>query len=159
MSASYSGDPSTTPTDAVRFWLQDTDVTNALLQDQEIQYIITQLTPLNGADPVIVASYCATIIAGRYAGEVAITADGVTYSGEQLQDKYTALSTALLNQYNQLRALSGAPFVGGIERGEWPDPNLRPKNFGVGMDDNERAGRQVGYWFEDNEDGELGRIG
>lgn len=159
MSASYSGNPSTSPTDAIRFWLQDTDVPdNALLQDEEIQYFTTLLAPLNGADPQIVASYCATVIAGRYAGEVSITADGVTYSGDQLQQKYTTLASTLLSQYNQLRALSGAPYVGGIERGDWPDPSLRPKNFELGMDDNFRAGRQTGYWSDDD-DSELGRIG
>lgn len=132
----------------MRFWLQDTDVNNALFQDQELQYFIALLTPANGGDPVLVAAYCCTVLTARYAGEVSITADGVTYSGEQLQQKYADLAASLRQQYESLRALGGIPYGGGIARGDHPEPGTRPLNFGVGMDDNPLAGRQNDGHFD-----------
>ena len=41
MSFSYSGDPTSSELDAIRFALTDTDVNSAVLQDEEINYIIS----------------------------------------------------------------------------------------------------------------------
>lgn len=40
MSFSYSGDPSSSSLDAARFLLGDTDSSNPIMQDEEIQYIL-----------------------------------------------------------------------------------------------------------------------
>lgn len=143
MTATYSGNPAASPIDAVRFWINDTDVpTNALLQNEEIQYVITLLTPSNGGDPLFVAAWCCQVIAGKYAGEISITADGVSYSGDQLQDKYLKLAQSLRDQYNQFRGLGGAPYAGGILEGEFTAPGTKSPEFGIGKDDNLRAGGQ-----------------
>jgi len=42
MSCSYSGDPSTSDNDAVRFLLQDTDCTKNIFEDEEIAWVLTQ---------------------------------------------------------------------------------------------------------------------
>lgn len=42
MSWSYSGDPSTSPLDAFRFKLKDTDKNDPLLTDEEINFILTE---------------------------------------------------------------------------------------------------------------------
>lgn len=42
MSFSYSGDPSSSKLDECRFLLSDTDKSNAILQDEEIEYIISK---------------------------------------------------------------------------------------------------------------------
>ncbi len=42
MSFSYSGDPSASVLDECRFLLGDTDESNPILQDEEIEYIIAQ---------------------------------------------------------------------------------------------------------------------
>jgi hypothetical protein len=41
MSFSYSGDPSASQLDECRFLIQDTDPSNPILQDEEIDYIIS----------------------------------------------------------------------------------------------------------------------
>jgi hypothetical protein len=42
MSCSYSGDPSTSDNDAVRFLLQDTDCAKNIFEDEEIAWVLTQ---------------------------------------------------------------------------------------------------------------------
>lgn len=44
MSASYSGDPSSSPKDSLRFVLGDTDSTDMLLTDEELNYTLTKYT-------------------------------------------------------------------------------------------------------------------
>lgn len=41
MSWSYSGDPSTSPKDAVRFYLQDTDPDDPIMTDEDILFLLT----------------------------------------------------------------------------------------------------------------------
>lgn len=48
MSFTYSGDPSTSTLDAIRFALGDTVEELALLQDEEINYLITQYPNKSG---------------------------------------------------------------------------------------------------------------
>lgn len=42
MSCSYSGDPSSSDNDAVRFLLQDTDCASNIFEDEEIAWVLTQ---------------------------------------------------------------------------------------------------------------------
>jgi len=65
MTATYSGNPSTTTKDAVRFLVQDTDVTTSgvvRLQDEEINWVLTQQTNV-----FLAAAECADIIAAYWA--------------------------------------------------------------------------------------------
>jgi hypothetical protein len=143
MTASYSGDPTTSRTDEVRFLLQDTG-TPPLLADEEIDYIDARL---RGAydDALMTGAVCADILAGRFADEISISADGVSAGLQELQDKYQAKALSLRATYKALRGVGGAPLTGGIERNTTPDYSLRPLNFGIGMDDNVRAGNQGFY--------------
>ena len=138
----YSGDPSFSQKDGVRFWLQDTDKTDPLLSDQEIQFVIDnwygQYNSL-----IYCADVCAEIISGRFAREIAYSADGVSIGTQELQDKYNALAASLRDMFkNEWQIIDGAPDVGGIM---WPqewDPSIRPTSFWKGMTDNRRAGQQ-----------------
>lgn len=66
MSFSYSGDPSSSPLDALRFILGDTKSTMAILQDEEINWIVNNYT--TGTQQLAVAfRQCATIFGGRVA--------------------------------------------------------------------------------------------
>lgn len=123
---SYSGDPSTSGLDAVRFWAQDTGTTG-LLSDGEVEYLIAYsgLDPVG--EPIEVAAIVADRIAAKYAGEVSINSDGVSYSGDQLQQKYGALAKELRQTHARISSMASYPFVGGLQRG---------RNFGVGMHDN-----------------------
>lgn len=135
----YSGDPAASPLDEVRFLISDTG-TDELLSDAEINYVIAKLLPTY-TDPQMYAAFCCERIASKYAGEVHISADGVDYSGEQLQDKYTALALNLRESYARLAGAGAAPFAGGSIL--WDNVyGARPLNFGIGMSDNRLAGSQ-----------------
>lgn len=133
MSFDYSGDPSTSPLDEVRFLLQDTDETKPLLQDEEINYAIARLGHTYGGDGLMAAAYCADVIAGKYAGEVSISADGVSVSAGEVQQKYQQLAISLRATYKNLAGTGGDVFAGGL-RGQMA--------FGLGLHDNLRAGQQ-----------------
>lgn len=65
MTTTYSGNPSTTPKDAVRFLVQDTDMVTAgavRLQDEEINWVLTQQTNV-----FLAAAECCDIIAAYWA--------------------------------------------------------------------------------------------
>lgn len=63
---SYSGDPNTSPKDAVRFFCQDTDVTTqgaARLADEEINYVLVNVTN----NVLLASAVCADTIAAYWA--------------------------------------------------------------------------------------------
>lgn len=138
---SYSGDPSTSTLDAVRFLLGDTDPTFQLMQDAEVNYVITLAAPIYNND-FMSASICADIIAGSLAREIAISADGVTAGADQLQAKFQALAVNLRKMYDRIQGVGAQPFVGGIDAFCPPDFNVKPLIFGMGFTDNFRSGQQ-----------------
>lgn len=148
---SYSGDPSNSSIDAVRFWAQDTG-TPGLLSDGEIQY----LSDFSGLDldsaPIAVAAMVAERIGAKYAGEVSISSDGVTYSGDQLQQKYSTLAVDLRKQSLRISASGSTPVVGGLRR---------EGNFAIGQDDNPEGYSQHyrPYWADGGWDPLDGRVG
>jgi hypothetical protein len=129
---SYSGDPGASGIDAIRFWVQDTG-TPELLTDDELEYLVT----FSGLDPEVspidIAAIAAERIGAKYAGRVSINADGVSYSGEALQQKYALLATSLRKQAARTQGESGVPFIGGLGAG---------RNFGVAMHDNPEGSYQ-----------------
>lgn len=141
MAATYSGDPSASRGDEVRFLLQDTAPASALLSDEEISYVDARLQAAYD-DALMTAAFCADIIAARYAGEASISADGVSISMAELGPKYQQLAANLRATYRSLRGLAGVPLVGGIDAFSRADASVRALNFGIGMDDNVRAGDQ-----------------
>jgi hypothetical protein len=143
----YSGDPSDSEIDAVRFWAQDTG-TPPLLTDAEIQYVIDFYAndPDIVTSPVLVAAVCCDRIASKYVGWVNISADGVSYSGDQLQQRYSTLAAELRKTEKQLLASGAAPYVGGVLVGQYPDPAVQEPNFGIGMNDNPEGYPQRGGW-------------
>lgn len=140
MSFSYSGDPAHNAVDEVRFLLGDI-AAPGLLSNEEISYWLVKLQDTY-SNNIMTAAYCADVVAARYASEVSINADGVTYSGEQLQQKFNTLAGQLRTMYGQLQSVGSGPFAGGTDiRGPWMYGVL-PLNFGVGQYDNDRAGWQ-----------------
>jgi len=157
---SYSGDPTTSDLDQVRFWIQDTDRTEILLPDEELQFLINLWNPLYKS-LLYVASVACEIIAGRFAREITQSADGVTLSGDQLQQKYNDLAMSLRDQYKSLALInSGGPDVGGILYSEVYDSSIRPLVFALDMHDNPRAGQQdFGGTFFHTPTNEAGAVG
>ncbi len=139
MTWSYSGNPASSSLDAVRFLIRDTDTTNQLLANEDIAYWSSRCDPVFG-DDLMSAAFCAENIAARYAGEVSISADGVSISGDQLQTKYAALASSLRMQYRYLKGVGGGPIAGGIDINSTPEPGVKSPSFGIGLDDNDRAG-------------------
>jgi hypothetical protein len=145
----YSGNPSDSELDAVRFWAQDTGQT-PFLSDAEINYVISfyedDATGATTVSPVLIAAACCDLIASKYVGWVNINADGVSYSGDQLQQRYNALAAELRKTEKRLTVSGAFPYVGGILTNESPPPGVAPPNFGIGMDDNPEGFRQDGGW-------------
>jgi len=136
---SYSGDPSLTPRDTVRFYLQDTNSDDPQMADAELDFLISDWYPVT-ASYINVAAVAADTLSTRYAAEVSVSADSAIVALEQLQDKWAAAAT-------RLRALAArkdiaGPDVGGIDRYDEPDPNEKPKSFAKGMHDSRYAGQQ-----------------
>lgn len=130
---SYSGDPATSGLDAVRFWAQDTGATG-LLSDTEVEYLITYSGLEPDGEPIEIAAMVADRIAAKYAGEVSINSDGVSYSGDQLQQKYSALAKELRQTHSRIASMGSYPYIGGLHAS---------RNFGVGMHDNPGGHNQV----------------
>lgn len=143
MSFSYSGDPAASNLDEVRYRLGDTDSTNPLLTDEEIQFQINTwvLDTTKGYTNTWAAAECAETIAARFAREVSYSADGVSVGGNELQTKYTELAGTLRSQYDRSQTLGG-PDAGGMIQGEEFDSTIKPLSFSKGMHDNRRAGQQ-----------------
>ena len=151
MTFSYSADPSSSQLDEVRFLVHDTDDTHPLLADEEIEWVLARQRGVYD-DPIMAAAICADIIGARYAGEISISADGVSISGDQLQTKYTTLAAELRATYKALTGVGGLVYAGGLsflDRAR--DPYVRPLNFGLGMHDNTRAGGQRNDYDDDRD--------
>lgn len=136
----YSGDPSTSELDEVRFLIQDVNSKFQILQDEDIEYLLATWMPLYGSVYAIAAVAC-EIIAARYAGQVSVSADGVSVGTSELQDKYLKLAAQLREMYKNAMEAS-APV---IPPGPWSgvyDTSIAPLVFGMGLHDNPEAGKQ-----------------
>lgn len=140
MSWTYSRDPADSPLDEVRFLVGDTDSSDQLISDEEIEYLIAKWTPVYGSN-LMVAAMAAEAISAKFAREVAYSADGVSVGVQELQQKFDALASSLRDQYKQFD-IGGGPDVGGVLWAEYPDPTVRPTIFSIGQHDNPKAGEQ-----------------
>ncbi|NDC49455.1 MAG: hypothetical protein EBZ61_10335 [Micrococcales bacterium] len=66
MTFTYSGDPSTSTRNYVRFLIHDTDSTDALFSDEELNYVISEW----GGDAYKAARECAEILIALKALEI-----------------------------------------------------------------------------------------
>lgn len=137
---SYSGDPSTSLRDEVRFWCQDTDADFWLLADAELDYLIEFVTETTNSDPLWLASVAALAIASKFTREVSVSADGVSVDVGSLQRKYLDLAGALRDQYDETHGDLDLPTLSLSRYSESLD--IPPLLFGIGMADNFEAGRQ-----------------
>jgi hypothetical protein len=135
MSWSYSGDPSLSDADAVRFEIPDTDESTQLVSDEEIEYALAEESGVRAA-----AARCCESIARRYAmqADVATGDTKVTYS---------KAAENLAARAKELRALSTSsvpPFAGGTsvsdKTNRSQDEDRTPGAFTRGQFDNPSAG-------------------
>lgn len=140
MTFTYGGDPANSALEQVRFLIGDTDSTRPLLNDAEIQYVIDTWDPLFGST-TLNAAVCCEVIAGNYAREISISADGVTVGLSELQGKFDMRATSLRDQYKQEAQMASPSFDGVMFDLAW-DESIKPLKFGTGFMDNYLAGRQ-----------------
>ena len=140
MTFTYTGDPSASDVEEVRFNIGDTDSTRPMLSDEEIQHVIDTTIGVNGS-LLWVSAQAALRASAKYAGEVNVSGDGVSVDVEALQGKLKDAYTGLMTAYRA--SLGGAPpDVGGIDAVPVLDGSVAPPAFGVGGSDNYRAGNQ-----------------
>lgn len=132
----YSGNPSSSTRDAVRYHLGDTDPGDQQMSDAELDYLITDWS-LVSTSARLIAADAAENLANRFSREVTVSGDAVTAQLQELAGNYRALAASLRAQ-DANRNLAGPDI--GVDIDSVPDPTVRPLNFAIGMHDNKRAG-------------------
>ena len=112
--ATYSGNPSTSPKDEVRFLCGDTGPSFAL-NDNEINYELAIVYPAPSSPPssgnFLPASYCAQAIAALYKTLVDKSVGDLKISYSQMAKQFEAISERLRSR----AAIAGVPtYFGGI---------------------------------------------
>lgn len=138
MAWTYNGDPNTNEVDAVRFLVGDTETTDQLASDEEIQWFLSEWPDVYEAS----ASLCEAL-AAKFAREVSVSADGMSFSGDQISRNFARRAEALRDMSGKQRK-AGIPYVGGIswiERQKADaDSDLIQPSFRSHQHDNPRAG-------------------
>jgi hypothetical protein len=134
MSFSYSGDPSASPLDELRFWIGDTDSTDAQLSDQEVKYLLR-----SNNDSVTAAAIeaCRRLISkySRY----------VDQKTGDIDIKYSQKIGQLEATISHIRAgMNPVPYAGGISQSDietvQDDDDRQGPVFSLGMMDNPPSG-------------------
>jgi hypothetical protein len=144
----YSGDPSTSDVDQVRFTLQDVDGELPLLLDLEIQWLIDEWLP-RYSSLTYVAAVAAAVVSRKFAGIVSVSADGVSVNTADLSQRYRDLAVQLHQEY-QAAQVGGEVDISNVLIGTSVDYSIRPLRFGLNLHDNPDAGLQdFGSWTYD----------
>lgn len=138
---SYSGDPLDSERDELRFLIQDTDPAVPLLTDTELDYLLGKWQPLYQS-VTYVAAIAAAVIARKFAGQLDVSADGVSVSVSKLSTTYTDLARQLREEYAEEGAVGGEALIDNIlDDFDW-DPSIKALEFGRALHDNPGVGRQ-----------------
>ena len=138
MTWSYSGDPSASSLDEVRFLVGDTDSTEQLVQNEEIAYAINAEITIGLAAVRVLRA-----LAGKYARKADKAVGDLRISYSQLQKSFMDLADKL--EENELSPVVGtvlkpSPYAGGIsvsDKESVEDNTDRTEpSFKRGMNDN-----------------------
>jgi len=147
MAWSYSGDPSDSSKDAIRFIVGDTDTDDPLVSNEEIAYLITLHGSLNRS-----ASETARAIAAKFARNMSRSIGGLQADFAAKHRQYLALADSLLDK-DELTPV--APFLSGYKKDDKKaraEDTNRERIFGrKGVMDNPRQASvdgnyEHGYW-------------
>jgi hypothetical protein len=136
MTWSYSGNPSTSAKDEVRFLVGDTDTTEQLVQDEEINYALaeqpnTRLAAANVADS----------IGAKFSRKTDVRLGDYTVSYNKLASGFFTLANQLRNSSKNNAGIIAIPYAGGISQTEIDtseqDTDLVQPKFKVDMMTNE----------------------
>lgn len=139
----YSGDPNTNKKDEVRFLIGDTDTSEQLLQDGEINYLLTKYNQ-DAIGAAIQA--CETIMAkfSRLFDE-AVGSVKMTYS--QRAEGYSKLRDEL----RQRLSLNGInPYAGGISKTDKNVQNQNPDRVKPDFTKHQMENEQIAPWVTEN---------
>jgi hypothetical protein len=107
VSWTYSGDPSTSTRDALRFLIQDTDSSAQVFSDEELDYLLTEQSDV----PLQAAIQAAEIAISTYARKADRSVGDLSISYSQISSNYQKLLT-VLRRRTAVETL--APYAGGI---------------------------------------------
>lgn len=108
MTWTYSGNPSSSSRDAIRFLIGDTDTTDQLLSNEEIDYIISVQGASNRA-----ASEAARAVAAKYARLMSRSIGGLSADFSAKYRQYLELANSLLTT-EETHPVS--PYISGYNR-------------------------------------------
>lgn len=114
MAWTYSGNPATSARDEVRFLIQDTTTEAQLLQDAEIDYLLSKHSPINAA-----ISACRTL-ARKFARQPGSRSIGdVSISYGDLSKRYSDLAAELAAEKSSMGLSVPSPSLsGGVTESE-----------------------------------------
>jgi hypothetical protein len=144
MTWSYSGDPSTSSKDQVRFFVGDTDINNQLSSDEEIIWVLSVQSSIYLAAATVCES-----IGSKFNVSVDEKVGDLSRSGGKVTDNWLSRAKWLRN----LAATNSLPFFGGRtisgKRALTQDTDAVQLSFSRGMDDapgTPRDGRSEDYF-------------
>lgn len=115
MTWTYSGDPSDSPRDEVRFLVGDTNTNKQLVSDEEIAFALASTSDSTyGA-----AALCARAIAGKFSREVNGRFESIWSDDGSKSKQFFDLARRLDIQAKTAGGLAlGSPYVGGVSRAD-----------------------------------------
>lgn len=108
--STYSGDPSISTRDKVRFWINDTGPTTWEFSDQEIDYASTLYT-----NPVRAAAWLCSRLAAKYAAAVDKSVGDLRISYSQRAKMYLEVQAQLLAQADSTNVTI---YIGGVSKSD-----------------------------------------
>jgi len=141
MEFTYSGDPTKSTKDEVRFLIGDTDVNSPQLGDSEILYAIS-----SEGNALLAAVACATALQARYSRLSDESVGDVSKSYSQRADAFEKLAKALRRR-NAERSV--CPYAGGISKADKEtnvlDEDRVDNAFNKELHNNPRSGSNTEY--------------
>lgn len=132
MSFSYSGDPASSELDQVRFLLKDTDPADYLLEDEELNWLITEET-----DPYSAAAAACNVLATKYARKADMAVGDLRIMSSQRSKAYK-LQAKELRQLALRNSGAPKPYAGGTSVADKKldeDNTDVPERFRIGIHD------------------------
>ena len=130
MSWTYSGDPSSSDSDQVRFLIGDTLTADQLVSDEEIAWALTQGSVYNAA------AICSRAISATFSRMADKTVDDLSIKYSQKSNQYADLAISLesKNAHKSLGVYGGGISVADKESNELDTDRVSP-SFTKGMTD------------------------
>lgn len=153
MTVTYSGNPADSDLDEIRFLTGDTNVTpttNAILQDEEHQFLIDEAGSVAYGAP-----RAATSMAAKFARFVNVRTGAVSKNLSDQMQHFLDLAKRLQQRADEGAAgvSAGEPIFTALtksdKRTDRQDPDLVQPTFHIGQDDNPRTARREDLFLSD----------